>query len=147
MSAQQRKPSTKWKGNIRNGRKYLQITCDKRLIFKIHKKLIQLRKKSNYETVRSSHCGSLVINPTTTHEKAGSILASLNGLSIWCCHKLWYRLAAAALIWHPTWELPYAAQVAQKIKIKKNLKIKAEHFSRKQTDDQQAGTWKSAQHQ
>ena len=33
-----------------------------------------------------------ITNPTSTHEIAGSILASLSGLRIQHCHKLWYRL-------------------------------------------------------
>ena len=31
-------------------------------------------------------------NPTRNHEVVGSILASINGLRIRCCHELWGRL-------------------------------------------------------
>ena len=31
-------------------------------------------------------------NPTRNHEDAGSILALLSGLRIWCCSELWCRL-------------------------------------------------------
>ena len=41
-------------------------------------------------------------------------LASVSGLRIWCCHELWCRLAAIALIQRLAWELPYAAGVALK---------------------------------
>ena len=51
-------------------------------------------------------------------------LASLNGLRIWRCHELWYRLAAIALIQPLAREPPYAAGVA--LKIKKNKKKKKE---------------------
>ena len=33
-----------------------------------------------------------LMNPTSIHEDAGSILASLNGLKIWRCYELWCRL-------------------------------------------------------
>ena len=60
-------------------------------------------------------------------------LASLSGLRIWCCHKLWcrsllkllvlpwlwHRPAAAPLIWPPAQELPYATGLAIKRKRKK----------------------------
>ena len=40
---------------------------------------------------RSSHCGAAETNPTRNHEVVGSILASLSGLRIWRCPKLWCR--------------------------------------------------------
>ena len=43
-------------------------------------------------------------------------LASLSGLTIWCCHELWYRLAAVAPITLLAWESPYAMGVALKKK-------------------------------
>ena len=43
-------------------------------------------------------------------------LASLSGLRIWHCHELWCRLAAAALIQHLAWELPYAVGAVLKKK-------------------------------
>ena len=33
-----------------------------------------------------------LMNPTRNHEVAGSSLALLSGLRIWCCHELWCRL-------------------------------------------------------
>ena len=39
-SAQQKKPSTKWKSNLQNGRKYVQTLSDKKLLSKIYKELI-----------------------------------------------------------------------------------------------------------
>ena len=36
----------------------------------------------------SSHCGSAVMNPTSIHEDAGSILASLRGVRIQHCCEL-----------------------------------------------------------
>ena len=46
-------------------------------------------------------------------------LVLLSVLRIQCCHELWCRPAAAALIQPLTWELPYAAGAALKKK-KKN---------------------------
>ena len=43
-------------------------------------------------------------------------LASLSGLRIWCCHELWGRLEATALIGPLAWEPPYAAGAAQEKK-------------------------------
>ena len=41
--------------------------------------------------VRSSHCGSAVMNPTSIREDAGLIPGRLSGLRIRCCSKLWCR--------------------------------------------------------
>ena len=46
-------------------------------------------------------------------------LALLCGLSIQCCRELWCRMAAAALIPPPTWELPHAAALKKQKKKKK----------------------------
>ena len=66
-------------------------------------------------------------------------LASLSGLRIWRCHKLWCRLqtqlgsgllwlwcrpTAGALIGPLAWESPYATGVAPKVGEKKNRKKK-----------------------
>ena len=57
-------------------------------------------------------------------------LASLSGLRIRCCCKLWCRPVSAALIRPVAWEPPYAAGLAvekkeeeeEKLKRKKNFK-------------------------
>ena len=41
-SAQQRKWSTEWRGNLPDGRKYLQFISDKGLVYKMDKELIKL---------------------------------------------------------------------------------------------------------
>ena len=68
--------------------------------------------------VGSSHCGSAVTNLTSIYEDAGSIPGLAPGLRIIHsnphCRELWRRLAATALIWPLTWELPYALGVALK---------------------------------
>ena len=71
----------------------------------------------------------MVTNPSSIHEDAGSIPASLSGLRIRHCLNcgvgfryssdsallwLWYRPAAAAPIRPLAWELPYATGVAKK---------------------------------
>ena len=50
-------------------------------------------------------------------------LASLSGLRIWCCHELWCRAAAVALIRPLAWEPPYAVGAA--LKKTKRLKEKS----------------------
>ena len=66
--------------------------------------------------IGSSYCGATETNPTSSHEDSGSI----PGLAQWVKDPvllwLWYRLMA--LIQPLAWELPYAAGVALKIKIK-----------------------------
>ena len=42
--------------------------------------------------IRSSCCGAAETNLARNHEIAGLILASLSGLRIWGCCKLWCRL-------------------------------------------------------
>ena len=49
---------------------------------------VQFFEKSN----RSSHCGSVVMNPTSMHEHAGLIPGLIQRLRIWWCHELWRRL-------------------------------------------------------
>ena len=71
-------------------------------------------------------------------------LASLSGLRIWRCHKLWcrlqmwlrshitvalVRLAAAAPIWPLVWDLPYAMSVTLKHKIVTCLALRLCHLS------------------
>ena len=48
MSTQQREPSAKLKGNLLNGRKYLQNIQDQGLIFKIYKEPNQLNEKKRF---------------------------------------------------------------------------------------------------
>ena len=64
----------------------------------------------------SSHCGSVVVNPTSTYENVGS----LPGLTQWVKDPallwLWWRPAAAAPIRSLAWELPHAAGAALKRK-------------------------------
>ena len=61
-----------------------------------------------------------VKNPTSIHEDTGSILgltqspASLSGLRIWHCHKLWHKSQMQPL----AWQLLYAVGAALK---KKNI--------------------------
>ena len=50
-------------------------------------------------------------------------LTSLSGLRILCCHELWCRLAAAALIQPLAWELLYAVGAALK-RPKKKKKLR-----------------------
>ena len=47
-------------------------------------------------------------------------LASLSGLRIQCCHELWRRLAAVALILPLAWKSPYAVGAALKSKKKRD---------------------------
>ena len=83
----------------------------------------------------SSHCGSTVMNPTSTHEDRVSSLASLSGLRIRHCHKLWcgsqtwllsciavHWPAAAALIQSLAWESLHAMGVAAKKNDKRKKK-------------------------
>ena len=62
----------------------------------------------------SSHCGSVVTNPTSIHEDAG--LIPDHAWWVKDLVLLWCRLAAAALIRLLAWELPYAMGMALKIK-------------------------------
>ena len=57
-------------------------------------------------------------------------LASFSGLRIWCCHELWCRPAAVALIQSLAWKLPYASVVALKTKEKKKKKDRTKIFLR-----------------
>ena len=75
-------------------------------------------------------------------------LASLSGLRIWRCCKLWHRLqmwlrygvlrlwqkpAVAALIRLPPWELPYATGAAIKKKKKKRIMFSSKPMAAKAT--------------
>ena len=63
----------------------------------------------------SSHRGAAETNLTRNNDIEGSIQASLSGLRIWCCRKLWCRLATVAPIRPLAWETPYAIGAALKI--------------------------------
>ena len=82
---------------------------------------------------RNSHCGSAVMNLTSIHEDAGSILASPSELRIPNCHELWcrsqtqlgsgivwlcHRLAPTLPTWPLAWEHPYAVGRVLKSKTK-----------------------------
>ena len=71
----------------------------------------------------SSHCGSVVTNPTIIHEDGGLISSptqwSKDPALLW----LWRRLAAVALIQPLAWELPYAAVAALKSKKEKKRNL------------------------
>ena len=63
----------------------------------------------------SSHCGSVIMNPTTIHEGTGLIPGPLGGLRIRHCYELWcgsqMRLGSGAAVAAPpnlAWELPCA---------------------------------------
>ena len=54
-----------------------------------------LKEKFNiaYSSLRSFHCGSMVMNLTSIHEDEGLILGLVfNGLMIWLCCEQWCRL-------------------------------------------------------
>ena len=71
-------------------------------------------KRTLKGSLRSSPCGSVVMNPTRIHEDEDGSLALLSGLRIWFCHELWCMPAAAALIRPLAWELTYAMGAALK---------------------------------
>ena len=70
---------------------------------------------------RSSHRGSVEMNPTSIHEDVASIPGPAQCVKYPVLLWLWFRPAAAALIWLVAWELPYAAPVALKKKKKKRI--------------------------
>ena len=76
--------------------------------------------------LRSSHCGAAEMNLTSIHEGVGSIPGLAQWFGIWCCHELWCRLAAAALIRPLAWELPHAMGADLKRPNKKRKKSYAE---------------------
>ena len=76
------------------------------------------RHEIKNSTIGSSHCGSVIINTTSSHKDTGLSLASRNGLRNPCCCELWCKPAGAALIRPLAWELPYAAVQPQKAKQK-----------------------------
>ena len=55
-------------------------------------------------------------------------MALLSGLRIWCCHELWCRLAATALIQPLAWDLPYATDTALKWQKKKKKIVSLQHL-------------------
>ena len=53
----------------------------------------------------SSHCGSVVTDPTSIHEDEGWIPGLAQWLRIRCCHELWYRSQSGSgpalpWLWH-----------------------------------------------
>ena len=62
------------------------------------------------------------MNLTSIHEDASSITSPFPGVKDLVLLWLWYRPAAAALIQHLAWELPYAAGAVPKSKKQKNQK-------------------------
>ena len=73
-----------------------------------------------------------VMTPTRIHDDVGSIPASLSGLQIQHCRKLWCRPLAVTLIQPLAQELPYAMGMTQKDQ-KKKKKRKEEKKEKKQT--------------
>ena len=69
----------------------------------------------------SSHCGSVVANPTSIHEDAGLIPGLVQWVKDLVLLWLWCRLATAAPIWPLAWELPCAACAALKRQKRKKM--------------------------
>ena len=69
---------------------------------------------------RSSHCGSVVTNPTSILEDAGLIPCLAQWVKDLALLWLWCRLAAAAAVRTRAWEIPCAGGMALKKKKKKD---------------------------
>ena len=71
----------------------------------------QWRPKKKKSDKGSSHCCSVVANLTSTHEDSDLIPDLAQWVQDPVLPWLWYRPSAAALIWLPAWEPPYALGV------------------------------------
>ena len=76
----------------------------------------------NISSIRSSHRGSVVTNPTSIHVDAGSCdRCPYSMVRIQHYRELWHRPTATAPIEPLAWELPYAAGAALKRKKERNI--------------------------